>query len=342
MKLSIALFLFFVIPSFSYLPFKNQWVAYARESRSDKYCNSGSAKVDFLFVVDPNSSFQSQRVYLRDHIGKFIDTLNEVCPIDYQMAVTTLDMFGGVNPPLPDSAGVRGHLVSSMNTGMKVVKSTSANPSADFASIINNIQHSDTAFWEQGLESAYQAVVQHGSEFSRPGVPLIIVFMSDSDDWSCQDQCWGNEPENNTHWVKFPLSRYTNYFQTIKANENSEVIIFPLVGLPSGSCSVEFTGARYMELQEAMGGLSKSASVCNFDMASSFNGIAKVISDRGAVFKLSNGSGGTGFSVFVNQQMVPFSPENYVYDKASNSIVFTGYVPPKGATVEIIYQASTN
>ena len=207
---------------------------------------------------------------------------------------------------------------------------------------MQNIEQSDTAFWEQGLEAAYQAVFQHGSKFSRPGVPLIIIFMSDSDDWSCQDQCWGEQPETNTHWVAFPSKRYIDYFSTLKKNEDSDVIAFPIVGLPSGGCEVEFPGNRYIGLQQALGGLSTSGSVCNIDLPSSFNQVARVIADRGNVFKLTHPSNGTNFNVYVNQNLIPFSPDTYVYEAATNSIVFTGLVPQKGSVVEIIYSEKTN
>jgi hypothetical protein len=245
-------------------------------------------------------------------------------------------MFGGFAPILADSKGVRGNLVESAS-GVKVVRSSAVSPAADFAAIMQNITESDTAFWEQGLEAAYQAVFQHGAEFSRPGVPLIIVFMSDSDDWSCQGECWGSQPETNTHWVPFTTDRYTNYFSNLKKNEDSDVVIFPIIGLPSGGCEVEFPGSRYIVLQEALGGLSTSGSVCNLNLAASFNNVAKIISDRGNVFKLSRPASGIGFSVYVNQVLVPFSPDNYVYEETSNSIVFTGLAPQKGATVEVVY-----
>lgn len=315
---------------------------YSNLLRSDVFVQTYSEnKYDFLFVFDTSGSFKERRDYVKNNMQQFLSILNSRKAIDYQIAITTVDMFGGFAPALPDSKGVRGNLVAN-SSGLKVVKSTSSNPASDFASIMLNIEESDSSFWEQGLEAAYQAVFQHGSEFTRPGVPLIIIFMSDSDDWSCKDQCWGEQPETNTHWVAFPSSRYINYFSTLKLNENSDVMAFPIVGLPQGSCEVEFPGNRYLELQAALGGLSSSASVCNTDLPESFNGVARVIADRGNVFKLTRQSTGAGFNVYVNQELVPFSPDNYIYDVASNSIVFTGPAPKKGAVVEITYSEKTN
>jgi hypothetical protein len=311
---------------------------YTNLLRSDVFVQGASdQKYDFLFVFDTSGSFQSRRDYVRDNMQTFLNILNSRKAIDYQIAVTSLDMFGGVATALPNSAGVRGNLATS-SSGISVVKSaTSANPAADFAGIMASLQPSDTSFWEQGLESAYQAVTQHGSQFSRTGVPLIVIFMTDSDDWSCQDQCWGVEPEHNNHWVEFPLARYVNFFQTIKSNENSEVIVFPIVGMTPSNCSIEFPGNRYIAIQQALGGLSQSSSVCSSDIASSFDGVANIIANRGTTFKLNQTASATGFNVYVNNQLVPFSPDNYIFDAASNSIIFTGFIPSKGAMIQVTY-----
>jgi hypothetical protein len=315
---------------------------YSNLLRSDVFVQTYSEnKYDFLFVFDTSGSFKDRRDYVKNNMQSFLNTLNSRKAADYQIAVTTLDMFGGMNPVLADSQGVRGNLVVS-SSGVKVVKSSSATPAADFAGIMDNLIQSDTSFWEQGLESAYQVVLNHGSEFSRPGVPLVIIFMTDSDDWSCQSNCWGTAPENNTHWVEFPSTRYSDYFQNVKKNENSEVIAFPIVGLPSSSCSIEFPGSRYIALGQALGGLSLSSSVCSSEISNSFYNVAQIIADRGNVFKLSQLASGTGFSVTVDQVLIPYSPENFIYDGPSNSVIFTGSVPKKGSLVEISYSQRTN
>ena len=315
---------------------------YSNLLRSDVFVQDYSErKYDFLFVFDTSGSFKPRRDYVKNNIQTFISTLNSRKAVDYQIAVTTVDVFGGFNPPLPDSRGVRGNLVAS-NSGLKVVSGNSMDPSADFSSIMQNIEESNTSFWEQGLEAAYQAIFQHKLEFSRAGVPLVIVFMSDSDDWSCKDQCWGEQPETNTNWIAHPLTRYSDYFKTVKANESSEILVFPIVGIPGGKCEVEFAGSRYISIQESLGGLSSSLSVCDADLPASFNGIAQLVADRGAVFKLSTLASGANFSVVVNDEEVPFAPENYIYDSASNSIIFTGLSPKKGSIIEVMYSERKN
>jgi len=335
-------FIFFVSVACLMTQCTSKDTMYSNLLRSDVFTQSyAENKYDFLFVFDTSGSFKDRRDYVKNNMQIFLNTLNSRKAADYQIAVTTLDMFGGMNPVLPDSQGVRGNLVIS-SSGVKVVKSSSANPAADFAGIMDSLTESDTSFWEQGLESVYQVVFQHGAEFSRTGVPLVIIFMTDSDDWSCQGNCWGTAPENNTNWSEFPLSRYSDYFRNVKKNENSEVIAFPIVGLPSSSCSIEFPGSRYIALGQALGGLSSNASVCSTDISNSFNNVAQIISDRGNVFKLTQLASGTGFSISVDKVSIPYSPENFIYDEPSNSVIFTGSVPKKGSVVEISYSQRTN
>lgn len=334
-KLLIAISLFGTALLNTHCNSKEQ--VYSSLLRSDVFVQDYSEnKYDFLFVFDTSGSFKPRRDYVKNNMQVFLNTLNSRKAVDYQIAITTVDVFGGFNPPLPDNRGVRGNLVAS-NLGLKVVKSTSSNPAGDFSDIMQNIEESNTSFWEQGLEAAYQAIFQHKSEFSRPGVPLVIVFMSDSDDWSCKDQCWGEQPETNTHWVAHPLARYSDFFKTVKANESSEILVFPIVGVPGSKCEVEFTGSRYIAIQESLGGLTQSSSVCDGELAASFNGVAQIVADRGAVFKLSSLASGVDFSVLVDGELVPFAPENYTYDSGSNSIIFTGLTPKKGSIVEVVY-----
>lgn len=283
-------------------------------------------RYDFLWVFDNSGSMQSRRDFVRDNLQTFLSTLNSRKAIDYQMAAVTTDMFTH-----------EGNLVESA-TGTSVVKSaTTANPVAAFAGVINAITDSPTSFWEQGLEASYQAIFKHGSEFSRPGVPLMIVYLTDEEDYSCKDDCYGSEPENNLNWKPYSIGHYIDYFKQVKKNEDSEVVLFPIVGLSQTACEVASLGSRYVDVQAAIGLYGKSASICNSDLKESYNGIAKVIADRGSVFTLSTKASGSGIHVWVDQVEVPFAPENFIFDESQNAVIFTGYAPKKGSVIEFVY-----
>lgn len=300
---------------------------YANVLRSDVFFQAyEDNKYDFLWVFDNSGSMKSRRDFVKDNMQTFLNLLNTRKAIDFQMAVVTTDFF---------TEG--GNLVSSPG-GQRVVKSAeSTNTVAEMAAIINNIQDSATSFWEQGLESAYQAIYQHRGEFSRTGVPLVVIFLTDEEDWSCKDNCFGVEPENNPNWIPWPVGRYKEFFRDVKKSENTDTHVFPIVGISNDLCAIASLGTRYIDVQKEIGGISVSGSICNSDLRASYEAVARIIGDRGVKFYLSSKASGRGINVFVNQVLVPFSPENYTYDASDNSIIFTGAVPKNGAIVEVTY-----
>lgn len=304
---------------------------YAASSRSDVFVQEyDDTRFDFLWVLDNSGSMAPRREFVKDNMQGFLNILNSRKAVDFQMAVTTTDMFTHA-----------GALVEGPG-GLKVVKSaTSADPVADFASIVDAVSDSATSFWEQGLESAYQSVSLYSNQFSRSGVPLIIIFVTDEDDYSCQDHCWGSQPETNPDDVEYATSRYIDYFKGFKASQNSTTYVFPIVGLDTSSCVVSSLGSRYEEVQVGVGGLSRSGSICNAELRDSYESIAQIISDRGMVFPLSAAASGNGIVVSVDGVLIPFSPENYVYDSEENAIVFTGVIPRSGAIIEVSYLQGT-
>lgn len=305
---------------------------YSNVLRSDVFFQTYlDHKYDFLWVFDNSGSMQSRRDFVKDNMQTFLNILNSRKAIDFQMAVVTTDLFND-NGALVQSPG-----------GMKVVKSAeSANPVADMASIINNISDSPTSFWEQGLENAYQAIFQHRAEFSREGVPLVVIFLTDEEDWSCKDDCIGVEPENNPDWKAWPMSRYIDFFKNVKKAENTDIHVFPIVGVDAELCDVASLGTRYMQLEAALTDISVSGSICNSDLRTSYENIAHTIADRGVRFLLSSKSSDRGINVFVNGELVPYSAENYVFEQESNSIIFTGAIPKNGAIVEVTYAQQVN
>jgi len=304
---------------------------YSNLLRSDVFVQLYSdSKYDILWVLDNSASMTSRRQFVVDNMQNFLTILNSRKAVDFQMAVTTTDMFSN-----------SGNLIASAG-GLKVVKSTAANPVADFAAIVSNVVDSPTSFWEQGLESSYQAIRNHKSEFSRTGVPLIVIFLTDEDDFSCQDNCFGVEPENNPNDVVFNTARYIDYFKTIKKAEGTEFYAFPIVGLANSICSVASAGARYQEVQEGLGGLSKTGSICSSQLQESYEQVARIIGDRGMVFPLSSQASGKGLRLFVDGVFVKYDPANYIYEAETNSIVFTGAIPKTGSVIEVTYDQNVN
>lgn len=303
---------------------------YTNSLRSQVFIQPNTnSKYDFLWVLDNSDSMKPRRDYIRDNLDSFLNLLNARKAIDYQMAVVTTDA-------MKDS----GSLVSS-NQGLEVVKSAnSSRPAADFADLIDSISDSTTSFWEQGLENSYQAVSRFSDKFSRPGVPLMIIYLTDEEDFSCKDTCWGVEPENNPDWNAFELDRYQDFFKEFKADESSEVAIFPIVGVSLEACAVPSLGTRYIEVMNAVGSFGRAGSICDEDFEESYNNIAKVIADRGNVFVLGAKASEKNLKVFVDNQLQDSLSANYRYffDREKNAIVFNDKLPAPGSTIEVVFE----
>lgn len=293
---------------------------------------------DFLWVLDNSPSMAPKNQYLQDNMQNFVNIMNSRKAVDYQMAVTNVDYFS--NP---------GGLIAGTN-GVTVVKSaTSANPVADFQSIVSNIKSTGTAFWEQGLIQSYLAIQNSGSTFMRNGVPFVVIYLSDDDDWSCkqmmngQTSCSGIQPENNPDIMLYPTTYFINFFQNLKAGQNTTTTLFPITGTSDADCTVERVGLRYRFVAGQVGGDTSSGGLCPDQIGNSLNNIAQTLADRGIRFPLSQQTNGQNIEVLVNSQLVPYSQTNgYYYDPTTNSVIFTGNaVPTEGATVQILYTTAS-
>jgi hypothetical protein len=308
---------------------------YSNTLRSDVFVQLYDIhKYDFLWVVDNSGSMTDKRNYVRDNMQNFITIMNSRKAVDYQMAVTTSDYFT-----------TAGNLVQSTG-GLKVVKSaTSTNPAGDFASILNQVTDTGTSFWEQGMVAMWKAINTQGSQFIRSGVPLVVIIISDDDDWSCKQMangspsCFGIQPEDNPNVILYDTSFFGNFLTQLKAPENVDTTLFAINGKTDSTCSVERVGSRYSNLVNQVGGLSSQGGICLDVLPQTLNNIAQTIADRGIRFPLSNQSNGQNITVYVNGNVISYSQDNgYYYDAATNSIIFTGdAIPTNGDLVQVTY-----
>jgi hypothetical protein len=266
-------------------------------------------------------------------ISNFLKGVTKYKAVKYKIAVTTTNFFKHSDDDY--------YLVKAAD-GTFIASSTNSDPSAVFTSIVNNITPSATSYWEQGLESMMQALTKHGNQlFDADTTTLAIINVSDSDDASCKDECWGAEPENNDHWIPFEVTRYEDYLSKVKAKRNIDVEFFGVIGSRlSSACQPESYGDRYVDVQKYIGGLSMSLSICASEVQSSFTSIATTIGDRANRFYLTaKASGKKGFSTYVNTALIDSSL--YTYDDSTNSVVFVGDAPKKGDKIEIRYTQQT-
>lgn len=307
---------------------------YSNVLRSDVFVQVHDMdKYDFLWVFDNSQSMEDKRNYVKDNMQQFLKTLQSRKAIDFQMAMVTTDFFNEA-----------GALVTGPG-GLQVVKSSAGNASSDFGAILGNVSDNPgTSFWEQGLESLYQALINEGDKFIRQSVPLIIIVLTDEDDYSCQSNCFGVEPENNPNYVPFTVSRYIQYIKSLKNSKKVEVSVFPIVGTTESTCIVPSLGARYMSVQQGVGGFGVTGSICLNELPESYENIAKIIADRGTRFNLTNTPDSDTVRVFVDSKEIFWSEDNgFIYDEVANAVVFSGpAIPKNGQVIEVIYSELSN
>jgi hypothetical protein len=310
-----------------------------RGMRSANFSGQAIQKQDFLFVIDDSGSMQEEINAVKDNVDEFNSLLQEhrlqVGGVDYQVAITTTD-----------TRRYSGDLLTSSG-GLRVISPTSsADPAAEWRSILSSIQvgASPTAYNEQGYRAAELAITRFGSEFSRPGVPLAVVMLSDEDDQSA-----GPANAANTYGSDgafYSVQHYADFFK----NQANTMLMYPIVGMRSKPCSqVAQYGDRYLSIHTAIG-TGAIGSICqdatNTDLVDSFTEIAKVISGRGVCYALPIEATGASFQVSVNGSAVPLATattQGYAFEQSSNSICFAGdFVLGEGTPIVVEYEAFLN
>jgi len=223
--------------------------------------SSSGKEWSILWVIDNSSSFMAQRETIKKYLPTFSEKLKAAGVTHFKMAVTNTDYFTQ-----------QGNLIALGST--KVISGETSSGIDQFKSMIDFMSDSPTSFWEQGLESAYQAIQKDGGLFIRPDVPLAVIYVTDENDYSCETNCSGVEPEHNPAWKSFSVERYVAQFKSMANTGNIQVHPFPIIGLPSGNCQVASYGMRYLGLMNLMG-TGHSYSVCEGDLAKSLDSVVE-------------------------------------------------------------------
>lgn len=216
-------------------------------------------KHHFLWVMDNSGSMNDRRQTVNKNISIFIDKLATYGITEYEMGITTTDVFT-----------FGGKLVSD-----KIISSASTNPKEEFNKVVNSIEDSSTSFWEQGLEASKLVA----DRMVVPNEPLVIIFVTDADDYSCAEECHGVEPEHNNTWKAFPIERYTDFYSGLKKSHGVDVTVFPIVGLPAGLCPIESFGLRYMKLRAGLPTNGVNGSICNSEIEKALDQIPVKLSE---------------------------------------------------------------
>jgi hypothetical protein len=262
--------------------------------------DTGQKSVDILWVVDNSISMEDNQQNLVDNFSNFITSISESVPgsyVDYHIGVITTTEF---TTPLTtkeidqyndncieagncEGWSIEGHgRLQGINEAPKFI--TADNVLSDFSTdrctAADIFSGTECAFYENGMvgtgghfaESGFittelalthpENLSNYNLGFSRDGVPIVIIFLSDSDDMShwifetnaigmiineTQRQCQspynyefcvdGEFDPNQTRSIDY----YSNFFTNIKGENNKNLVkLFSIVITQGSTCLDDF------------------------------------------------------------------------------------------------------
>ncbi len=288
---------------------------FTRETQRQTFLQSYLPQyLDIVWMIDDRSPMYNARTHLISEAKEFFTKLDGIT-VDYRMAFVSADME--IRPGLKPS---NNPIILSKNFG-------TVNQRADFfGNIISQIINLQTGARNQGFESVLS--VLKSSYQPRPGVPLIILFISDADDKS---------PKT--------LNEYRNQFLTLKGN-NPELLRVYSVNYVSGGdrCATLYNADidkpnfedRYFQLANSLSG--ETGDLCgNFSDQIDVTGLRlEELKDR---FTL-NFPNNTDMVVKFFMNGVEVSGPPYTFETATSELVFAS-TPPEGMTIEVTYVPRT-
>ena len=257
--------------------------------------------LDVLWVIDNSGSMNQFQTNLSTNISSFMNAF-AATGADYNMSVITTDdyMFGTILTPM--TPNVEQALSNLVMTGVS------------------------GAGMEKGIEMSYKALgtatsAGPGSSFFRTNSTLIVIYVSDEQDWS---GLWTN---------------YTSFFDSIKPI--GQFIPYGVIADVPNGCQYTMSngalrnlspGYGYWDLIDYYGG--SWYSICAADWGVQLQDLAGEVTGR-RMFGLDEPDPiRETIEVSVNGQVTT----NWEYDETTNSVIFAdGFVPEEGQTIGIDY-----
>ncbi|WP_225412127.1 choice-of-anchor D domain-containing protein [Stigmatella hybrida] len=307
----------------------------SKAEQTDTFFQESEAKVDVLFVVDNSGSMMEEQQSLGSNFAAFLSSAN-AAGVDYHIGVTTTGLDaspGGWSACLGGAeGGENGRLFPVDGASPRVITPTTPNASSVFA---HNTQVGVCHWNEQGLEAAYRALSQpllHNTDdprtaqaadgnggFLREDARLALIFLTDEEDFSPQ-----------------PVAFYETYLRALKNNEASKLSVSAIVGPTNLSTCVtaSSSGARYIQLAEATGGVVES--ICTPNWAESLKKLSSNTFGPNRSFPLSEQPENPS-QISVTVDGVPVT-SGWHYNPDTRAILFEAQAaPPPGALVEVTY-----
>ena len=302
---------------------------------------------DILFVVDNSGSMTEERQALIDNFAVFLQYLTDT-PLDYHIGVVTLD--DPEDPPIGTLLGSPNYMDASMADQIQ----------DHFMDIVGAIETNPDGTCEVGLEASFRAVSPgpEGYEdttnvgYYRHDALLSVVIISDEDDGSYEGaDC--PTPDAFIHYTE-----YIPWFTNLKGSHTIDMVHFTaIVGDAGTGCSSEWGNAEpglgYLDVVDNLGeDHATFFSICEHDWSEVMSRIGLAAAGLRTAFHLTHVPVEGTLEVFLDldgegaeeefqifEDATGQTAYSFVYDRVSNSLVFTvENMPPETAVLRVEYQ----
>jgi hypothetical protein len=282
--------------------------------RTDRHVQTPVPVVDILWVIDNSCSMEEEQSALTQNFPLFMNYFLG-SGLDYHIGVVSTDM---------DAPSHKGKLRTV--AGYKWIDVETPNPIAVYTQMaymgINGSAE------EKGRAAAYTALELrkngYNQNFLREEASLHVVAISDENDHS------GSNPVS--------LNEFIQYLLTLKWS--SDMVTFSsITGPPSGCPTAYEPGTQYLSITQAVTGIEWS--ICEDEWGQVLDELGMQAAGLKREFYLSEVPVPGSIEVWVVDDGITYAfeeGEDWVYDRARNSIVFDDYVPMPLSEVFIQYE----
>jgi len=273
----------------------------------DNFTQDGTVSVDILFVIDNSGSMGSNQTNIKNNFDTFMNAFS-AAGVSYNIALITTDSGDFVGP---------------------VISETTVDPIVEFNDQIDSIGTRGSAH-EKGLWYAYEstttgdASLGSSTGFHRPDARLVVVYVSDEQDWS-HHTAGGGGSTTMVH------SDYSASLLSLKSSSDL-VVAHAIAGDSPSGCTTNggaTFGDGYYDVVADLGGTFMS--ICASDWSVTMDTLAR---DSMAIlsFPLSE----TPIEDTITVSIDGVLSSDWVYDSSANSVTFT-VAPSDGSSIDIQY-----
>jgi hypothetical protein len=305
-------------------------------------------KVDILWLVDSSGSMASSQQALATNFSKFIQDF-KAKNFDFQMAVADTGSYLDHFYTNAYSKFKDGKVDGSTHSKVFIMDKDTPNLDQVF---MTNVTVGTTGTGDERAFTSFESALVNplNAGFHRPGALLIIIIVSDEDDfshndWSPTKNYYFTESYNDPKAPLFSIAYYQNFLNTYTnstaATAKNNYVVHNISILDSACLSKlgdssQKISKRYQQLSTATGGLS--SSLCA-DMGSVLATMAQQTLELASVFQLDREPDVNTLSVVVDGTTIPNSATNgWTYDASNWTISFHGFVPAAGSDIRINFE----